>query len=82
MSAFRRTTVPGGLPRQSVLAPLRETQIISSKPVLPAGKLGFPIRLSSLIIRRDPLHHPYPPSRPGAPAIRPCLQADAGDGLR
>lgn len=40
MSAFRKANVTGGISRQSILAPLRETQIVSSKPVLPAEILS------------------------------------------
>ncbi|KAK4696610.1 recyclin-1, partial [Lecanoromycetidae sp. Uapishka_2] len=40
MSAFKRVQVTGGAPRRSVLAPLRDTQIINSKPVLPAEILS------------------------------------------
>lgn len=37
MSAFKRAPVSGGPPRQNILAPLRMAQIVSSKPLLPAG---------------------------------------------
>ncbi|KAL8848800.1 MAG: hypothetical protein Q9221_006178 [Calogaya cf. arnoldii] len=40
MSNFKRVTVTGGPPRQDVLAPLRVTQIVGSKPVLPAEILS------------------------------------------
>ncbi|KAL8651398.1 MAG: hypothetical protein Q9226_004723 [Calogaya cf. arnoldii] len=40
MSNFKRITVTGGPPRQDVLAPLRITQIVGSKPVLPAEILS------------------------------------------
>ncbi|KAL8934727.1 MAG: hypothetical protein Q9216_005765 [Gyalolechia sp. 2 TL-2023] len=36
MSNFKRTTLAGGPPRPDVLAPLRMTQIVGSKPLLPA----------------------------------------------
>lgn len=38
MSDFKRAPVTGGTPRSDVLAPLRMAEIVSSKPVLPAGK--------------------------------------------
>ncbi|KAL8997178.1 MAG: hypothetical protein Q9169_003505 [Polycauliona sp. 2 TL-2023] len=41
MSNFKRVTVTGGPPRQDVLAPLRMTQIVGSKPVLPAEILSM-----------------------------------------
>lgn len=40
MSAFKRANVTGGISRQSILAPLRDTQIVSSKPALPAEILS------------------------------------------
>lgn len=40
MSAFKRANLTGGTSRQSILAPLRETQIVGSKPVLPAGTVA------------------------------------------
>ncbi|KAL8811746.1 MAG: hypothetical protein Q9200_001545 [Gallowayella weberi] len=40
MSNFKRTTVTGGPPRQNVLASLRVTQIVGSKPLLPAEILS------------------------------------------
>ncbi|KAL8890242.1 MAG: hypothetical protein Q9215_002581 [Flavoplaca cf. flavocitrina] len=40
MSNFKKVTVTGGPPRQDVLAPLRMTQIVGSKPVLPAEILS------------------------------------------
>ncbi|MCJ1357333.1 MAG: F-box protein: endocytic membrane traffic, recycling ReCYcling 1 [Icmadophila ericetorum] len=40
MSAFRRAPVPGGPPRNDFLGRLREIQIVSSKPVLPAEILS------------------------------------------
>lgn len=40
MSAFKRANVKGGISRQSILAPLREAQIVSSKPVFPAEILS------------------------------------------
>ncbi|KAL8971903.1 MAG: hypothetical protein Q9183_000829 [Haloplaca sp. 2 TL-2023] len=40
MSNFKRATVTGGPPRQDVLAPLRMTQIVGSKPLLPAEILS------------------------------------------
>ncbi|KAL8750699.1 MAG: hypothetical protein Q9199_006899 [Rusavskia elegans] len=40
MSNFKRVTVTGGPSRQDVLAPLRMTQIVGSKPVLPAEILS------------------------------------------
>ncbi|KAL9609125.1 MAG: hypothetical protein Q9167_006086 [Letrouitia subvulpina] len=36
MSSFKRATVLGGRSQQDILAPLRNAQILSSKPVLPA----------------------------------------------
>lgn len=39
MSAFKRAPVPGGQLRLDILAPLKAAQIVSSKPLLPAGKL-------------------------------------------
>ncbi|KAI9840806.1 MAG: F-box protein: endocytic membrane traffic, recycling ReCYcling 1 [Sclerophora amabilis] len=36
MSNFKRAPVKGGRPRQDVLAPLRATQMVTQKPVLPA----------------------------------------------
>ncbi|KAI4180873.1 MAG: hypothetical protein LQ346_006895 [Caloplaca aetnensis] len=41
MSNFKRATVSGASSRQNVLAPLRETQIIGSKPLLPAEILSL-----------------------------------------
>ena len=47
MSAFKRVNVTGGISRQSILAPLRETRIISSKPVFPAGTVAkFQLRIA------------------------------------
>ncbi|KAL8703794.1 MAG: hypothetical protein Q9201_003034 [Fulgogasparrea decipioides] len=40
MSNFERATVTGGPSRQDVLAPLRMTQIVGSKPLLPAEILS------------------------------------------
>ncbi|KAL8685661.1 MAG: hypothetical protein Q9218_007624 [Villophora microphyllina] len=40
MSNFKRATVTGGPSRQDVLAPLRMTQIVGSKPLLPAEILS------------------------------------------
>ncbi|KAL8911266.1 MAG: hypothetical protein Q9172_007703 [Xanthocarpia lactea] len=40
MSNFKRATVTGGPPRPDVLAPLRMTQIVGSKPLLPAEILS------------------------------------------
>lgn len=39
MSSFKRAPAPGGQLRQDILAPLKAAQIVSSKPLLPAGKL-------------------------------------------
>jgi hypothetical protein len=36
MSSFKRV-MPSGAPKPNVLAPLREAQIVNSKPILPAG---------------------------------------------
>ncbi|KAI4122523.1 MAG: hypothetical protein LQ338_005769, partial [Usnochroma carphineum] len=41
MSTFKRATVTGGPSRQDVLAPLRQTQIVGSKPLLPAEILSL-----------------------------------------
>ncbi|KAL8928251.1 MAG: hypothetical protein Q9208_001961 [Pyrenodesmia sp. 3 TL-2023] len=41
MSNFKRAAVTGGSSRLNVLAPLRETQIVGSKPVLPAEILSL-----------------------------------------
>ncbi|KAL8950077.1 MAG: hypothetical protein Q9222_003861 [Ikaeria aurantiellina] len=41
MSKFKRVTVTGGSSRQDVLAPLRMTQIVGSKPYLPAEILSL-----------------------------------------
>ncbi|KAL8713546.1 MAG: hypothetical protein Q9220_002408 [cf. Caloplaca sp. 1 TL-2023] len=41
MSKFKRVTVTGGSSRQNVLAPLRVTQIVDSKPHLPAEILSL-----------------------------------------
>ena len=58
MSAFKRATVIGGAPRQSVLAPLRAAQILAAKPVLPAGKpQRHEIEGGRLTIARDPLDY-------------------------
>ncbi|KAI4230053.1 MAG: hypothetical protein L6R36_000310 [Xanthoria steineri] len=40
MSNFKKVAVTGGPPRQDVLAPLRMTQIVGSKPALPAEILS------------------------------------------
>lgn len=40
MSGFKSAPVSGGPPRHNVLAPLRVAQIVSSKPLLPAGMFG------------------------------------------
>lgn len=39
MSSFKRAPASGGQLRQDILAPLKAAQIVSSKPLLPAGKL-------------------------------------------
>ena len=38
MSNFKRAPVMGGTPRSDILAPIRMAEIVSSKPVLPAGR--------------------------------------------
>ena len=45
MSALKNAQMTGGLPRMDLLGRLRETQIVDTKPVLPAG---LQIVLSSL----------------------------------
>ena len=37
MASFKKAPVAGGQPRIDVIAPLKVTQILASKPVLPAG---------------------------------------------
>ena len=83
MSNFKKVAVTGGPPRQDVLAPLRMTQIVGSKPVLPAGKLVLPIRLRrQLTTARDLVYdsrlcHCFRPH-----SFRSGLQTHEGNGIR
>ena len=83
MAAFKKANVMGGMSRQSILAPLRVTQIVSSKPVLPAGTVT-PCQVLdySLTIARDSVHHSRLSTSLRPTAICPSVKTDAGDGLR
>lgn len=83
MSAFKRAPVTGGPPRQDVLAPLRAAQIVSSKPVLPAGTVRRTMSHNPVLtIARDPLDNPRLPSRARSTPLLPNFQAHARNGLR
>ena len=83
MSAFKKVNVTGGTSRQSILAPLRETQILSSKPVLPAGTVADCPTLDRFLTGvRDSLHHSRLPTSPRSIAVCSRVETNAGDGLR
>ena len=83
MAAFKKANVMGGTSRQSILAPLRVTQIVSSKPVLPAGTIT-PCRAldCSLTVARDSVNHSRLPTSLRPTAICSSVKTDARDGLR
>lgn len=82
MSTFKRASVIGGQPRQNVLAPLREAQIVNSRPILPAGEYTFCSFLRSPDLVRDHVDDAglSPCARSGS--LRTGIKAVQGDGLR
>ena len=85
MSNFKRAQVTGGPARRDVFGALREAQIVTSKPFLPAGlwldDLSRWSRVSRLIHARDPLHDLGAPSAPRPHPICASLKADARNGI-
>ncbi len=82
MSAFKRASVAGGQLRQDILAPLKEAQILSSKPLLPAGNSPSNRRIPSYLTgARDLVENPRFSACPRTAAFRSSFQTYERNGI-
>ena len=83
MAAFRKTRVTGGPPRLDLLGRLRETQIVDTKPTLPAGLSMRSINVKNMLTyARDLCCGPQSSASLRSSSLCPHVETHAGDGLR